>query len=131
MHDPKVYEDPEEFRPERFLKDGRMDPHVRDPYSFVFGFGRRYVVGAARANPPTLTSDIPICGVVSIYRICPGRHFGMNGLFINVASVLHVFNITTPVDENGEVINIEPKLTSGLLWYVIYLSRGCSRTHIL
>ena len=44
MHDPKVYEDPEEFRPERFLKDGRIDPHVRDPYSFVFGFGRRFVI---------------------------------------------------------------------------------------
>ena len=43
MHDPLVYENPEEFKPERFLKDGKLDPNVRDPYEFVFGFGRRRV----------------------------------------------------------------------------------------
>lgn len=41
LHDPAVYEDPEEFRPERFLRDGVLDPTVRDPYLFVFGYGRR------------------------------------------------------------------------------------------
>ncbi|PIL24686.1 cytochrome P450 [Ganoderma sinense ZZ0214-1] len=91
MHDPNVYEDPDIFRPERFIRDGRLDfSAAPDPAKFIFGFGR---------------------------RICPGRHFGMNGLFINVASVLHVFNITPPVDEKGQVIKIEPQLTSGLLCY--------------
>ena len=41
MHDPAVYEDPDVFRPERFIRDGKLDPDVRDPYAYVFGFGRR------------------------------------------------------------------------------------------
>ena len=43
MHDPDTFEDPEKFAPERFLRDGRLDTNARDPYDFVFGFGRRYV----------------------------------------------------------------------------------------
>ena len=41
MHDSRVYENPEEFRPERFLQDGKLDTSERDPHEFVFGFGRR------------------------------------------------------------------------------------------
>ena len=41
--DPKAYPNPEEFKPERFLKDGALDPSVRDPQKYAFGFGRRYV----------------------------------------------------------------------------------------
>ncbi|KAM5536626.1 hypothetical protein V8D89_009721 [Ganoderma adspersum] len=91
MHDPAVYEDPDVFRPERFIRDGQLDfSATPDPAKFVFGFGR---------------------------RICPGRYFAENGLFINVASALHVFDITPPVDENGEAIKITPQTTDGLLCY--------------
>ena len=42
MHDPAVYDDPDEFRPERFIRDGKLDfTHAPDPASFIFGFGRR------------------------------------------------------------------------------------------
>lgn len=41
VHDPNVYEDPSVFRPERFIRDGQLDPDVSDPGTFVFGFGRR------------------------------------------------------------------------------------------
>ena len=74
--------------------------------------------------------DHPYGGIHLSYRICPGRHFGMNGLFINVASVLHVFNITPPVDEKGQEIKIEPRLTSGLLWYVNRKVLGFAAFHI-
>ncbi|KAI0712351.1 cytochrome P450 [Earliella scabrosa] len=84
LHDPEAYEDPDVFRPERFIRDGRLDPDVRDPYAFAFGFGR---------------------------RICPGRYFADAALFINIASVLHVFNITPPLDEKGREIRIEPRMT--------------------
>ena len=43
MNDPEVYEDPEAFRPERFIRDGQLDTSVRDPAAFVFGYGRRHV----------------------------------------------------------------------------------------
>lgn len=40
--DEEQYPDPDSFRPERFLRDGKIDPDVRDPATFGFGFGRRY-----------------------------------------------------------------------------------------
>ena len=43
MHDPEVYADPGDFRPERFIHDGKLDTSVRDPAAFVFGYGRRHV----------------------------------------------------------------------------------------
>jgi hypothetical protein len=43
MHDPEVFSDPMVFQPERYLKDGILNPDVRDPDSAVFGFGRRSV----------------------------------------------------------------------------------------
>ncbi|OSD07365.1 CyP450 monooxygenase [Trametes coccinea BRFM310] len=79
LHDPEVYDQPEEFRPERFIKDGKLDSDVKDPEAIAFGFGR---------------------------RICPGRHFALASLFINIASLLHVFDITPPLDENGQPIRV-------------------------
>lgn len=55
VNDPSVYPDPKEFRPERFMKDGKFNPEVQDPGHFAFGYGRRYV-GRAR---PCLS---PFCG---------------------------------------------------------------------
>ncbi len=43
MHDPEVYEDPHVFRPERFIRDGKLDLSGRDPAPFIFGYGRRHV----------------------------------------------------------------------------------------
>ena len=44
MHDPEIYENPDDFRPERFLKENKSTDSdtIRDPFDFVFGFGRRY-----------------------------------------------------------------------------------------
>ncbi|KAJ8454613.1 hypothetical protein ONZ51_g12927 [Trametes cubensis] len=88
LHDPKAYEDPFAFRPERFIKDGKLDPTVRDPADYLFGFGR---------------------------RICPGRYFAIPSLFINIASALHVFDISLPLGDNGKPITVEYKETHGLL----------------
>ncbi|KAJ8462072.1 hypothetical protein ONZ51_g11138 [Trametes cubensis] len=88
LHDPEHFPEPDEFRPERFLKDGQLDPDAFDPVTLGFGSGR---------------------------RICPGRHFAEDALFINIASVLHVFDILPAVDECGKPIPVEYTATSGLL----------------
>ncbi|KAM5536785.1 hypothetical protein V8D89_009503 [Ganoderma adspersum] len=90
MHDAAVFEDPDEFRPERFIRDGKLDVSARDPRR------SRLVLGGAS-------------------RICPGRHFAEAGLFIIVASVLHVFDITPPLDERGRPIEITPGQTDGII----------------
>ncbi len=82
LHDPEVYPDPEQFKPERFLnKDGsvRDDPTL----SFVFGYGK---------------------------RICPGRHYAT--IFIVISSVLTVFNVTKAKDENGHEIPVKATVTA-------------------
>ena len=43
LHDPKSFDDPMEFRPERYLKDGKLISDDMDTNSVVFGFGRRLV----------------------------------------------------------------------------------------
>ena len=43
MHDPEVFPEPHVFRPERFIRGGKLDVGERDPAAFVFGFGRRHV----------------------------------------------------------------------------------------
>ena len=39
--DPDIYPDPEAFNPDRFLKDGKINPLVFNPEDRVFGTGRR------------------------------------------------------------------------------------------
>jgi cytochrome P450 len=41
LNDEQDYPEPREFRPERFLRDGKLDSSVRDPMDISFGFGRR------------------------------------------------------------------------------------------
>ena len=78
LHDPELYPEPEEFKPDRFLnEDGtfRDDPIL----TLAFGAGR---------------------------RICPGRHFVDAELFVMTASVLSVFNVTRAKDKNGNEIPV-------------------------
>jgi cytochrome P450 len=79
LHDPEIYPDPEEFKPERFLNE---DGSVRDDptLSFAFGIGK---------------------------RICPGRHFVDATTFIVTSSILSVFYVTKAKDENGHEIPVK------------------------
>ncbi|TFK90538.1 O-methylsterigmatocystin oxidoreductase [Polyporus arcularius HHB13444] len=98
MHDSTEYPDPADFRPERFIHDGKIDTTVRDPFTVVFGSGRRYER--------------------SSYTICPGRYFANDSLFLIIASVLHMFDIGPPVDDHGQMIKVEPWMTDGFLSYL-------------
>ena len=43
MHDPKTFKNPMALEPERYLKDGKLNPDVLDSSDVAFGFGRRLV----------------------------------------------------------------------------------------
>ncbi|OJJ53726.1 hypothetical protein ASPSYDRAFT_186749 [Aspergillus sydowii CBS 593.65] len=74
-HDPAVYKSPMEFRPERFLPSEGQAPEA-DPYSIVFGFGR---------------------------RACPGQVMGDLKVYLTIARFLACFNITKKDNEQEEV----------------------------
>ena len=41
LHDEDEYPEPSVFMPERFLKDGFLNPKIGDPAAILFGVGRR------------------------------------------------------------------------------------------
>ncbi|THH19618.1 hypothetical protein EW146_g1584 [Bondarzewia mesenterica] len=86
LHDPAKYEDPESFKPERFLnEDGTLNGDEVQP---AFGFGR---------------------------RICPGRHLASATLWIMVASILAVYDIKKAKDDTGADIPVSVGCTDGLV----------------
>ncbi|KAF7978460.1 hypothetical protein HWV62_664 [Athelia sp. TMB] len=88
FHDESVYPDHLAFKPERFLKDGRLDPTVQDPDVVSFGHGR---------------------------RICPGKTMGFDSVWLNVASILAAFDIKKVA--KPDIHTVEPKLVSlGIAW---------------
>ncbi|KAH6880942.1 cytochrome P450, partial [Coprinopsis sp. MPI-PUGE-AT-0042] len=73
-HDPEIYEDPMEFKPDRFMN---IDSSAMDPDIAVFGVGR---------------------------RTCPGRHLSNVTLPYMVACVLSVYDIKPAKDTQGNKI---------------------------
>ncbi|KAK0436539.1 cytochrome P450 [Armillaria borealis] len=86
LHDPAVYDQPFEFKPERFLRTENKEPEP-DPYKSVFGFGR---------------------------RICPGRVLADASIFISCAMVLSVFNISK-YSANGVTFEPDMGHTAGTI----------------
>ncbi|KAI0770762.1 putative CyP450 monooxygenase [Irpex lacteus] len=90
FRNPQEYPEPDRFNPDRFMKDGAINPEVRDPNTLAFGFGR---------------------------RICPGRHLAKDNAFFMIASVLHVFDVVPALDEHGKQLDPSVQMTTGLLSY--------------
>ncbi|EAU81782.2 cytochrome P450 [Coprinopsis cinerea okayama7 len=91
LHDPEVFKDPLKFDPERYLKDGKINPDVLDSETAAFGFGR---------------------------RVCPGRYLALDSLGYMIACLLAVFIVRPAKDSHGKSIPINVEITSGVIVYV-------------
>ncbi|KAH8094866.1 cytochrome P450 98A3 [Cristinia sonorae] len=88
MRDPEDYPEPDVFKPERFIKDGKINTDIRNPNTMAFGFGR---------------------------RICPGRHLS-NAMFrLFIASILHVFNVEAGRGRDGKMQELSLETETGLV----------------
>ncbi|KAJ7123073.1 cytochrome P450 [Mycena epipterygia] len=85
--DANLFENPDSFKPERFLNgDGKLNDEL---CNFIFGFGR---------------------------RICPGQEYAQATLWLLVVSVLSVFTISKARDASGKDIDVEERYTeTGLI----------------
>ncbi|PYH90001.1 cytochrome P450 oxidoreductase OrdA-like protein [Aspergillus ellipticus CBS 707.79] len=86
-HDPTVFPDPMTFKPERFLASSDGHLPERDPHLLVFGFGR---------------------------RVCPGRTLADSNIFLTIAQVLAVFDISKPV-KDGKMVDVVPEFVPGVI----------------
>ncbi|KAI0064142.1 cytochrome P450 [Artomyces pyxidatus] len=86
LHDPEAYPEPEAFKPERFLtENGLLND---DDVQEAFGLGR---------------------------RSCPGIHLADATVWIVVASVLALYNITKAKDDVGNEVPVHVAYTDGVV----------------
>ncbi|EFI26618.1 cytochrome P450 [Coprinopsis cinerea okayama7 len=78
LRDPEVYQNPMEFRPERY---GNSDAEMTKVNDLVFGFGR---------------------------RVCPGMHLAENTLFSIIATSLATCTVLPALDESGNPVLPDP-----------------------
>jgi cytochrome P450 len=107
LNDPRVFPNPSEFRPERFLGAGKQGDVPANPSELAFGFGRRW----ARFLVSVWYSIQPSCS----RRICPGQHLAEPFLFLSVAMTLAAFTITKALDDHGNIIDPEIEWMPGTI----------------
>jgi len=110
LHDPTIYPDPSRFNPERFMTKGdNQYLSAMDPLTVCFGYGR---------------------------RVCPGRFTADSHLWITIASMLSVFDISTAADELGKPIKVTPAFSTGMISHPLPFKfsmkpRGASATSLI
>ncbi|EAU81380.2 cytochrome P450 [Coprinopsis cinerea okayama7 len=88
LHDENYYPNAMNYNPERFIKNGRLDPDVLNPNRMAFGYGRRE---------------------------CPGSHIAEAVLFIAAGTILSLFDIQKPLDDNGEPVSPQMEVLPGVV----------------
>lgn len=87
-----MYPDPSRFNPDRWLKNGKLNPEIRDPDA-AFGAGR---------------------------RICAGQHMAYEAMWITIAQLLATFEIHKAKDANGNPITPSEDIILGFAWYAVH-----------
>ncbi|KAI0058833.1 cytochrome P450 [Artomyces pyxidatus] len=82
LQDEAVYPEPDTLNPDRFALGADGSECGPDPARSAFGFGR---------------------------RICPGRFFAGDTIWLTVANILHLFRLEKKVDSTGNIV--EPRVT--------------------
>ncbi|KAG7097523.1 hypothetical protein E1B28_004866 [Marasmius oreades] len=78
--------------PEVFDPQRHLGDHPQaNPFKFVYGFGR---------------------------RICPGAHFAEQSLFLNIVSILAVFDILPELDSSGKPVEPPVEFTGGITAHI-------------
>ena len=83
-----MYPDPHTFAPDRFLKNGVLDPDILDPQDVAFGFGR---------------------------RVCPGQVMAYETMWITIATVLMCAEVRAAKDDEGREIEVKDEFVSSVV----------------
>ena len=94
--DERVWDDPDIFRPERFM--GSSVSELADPYNIAFGHGRRFAC----------YSCIRMKSHVLRTRLCAGRLFADTTLFLAISSMAATLDVRKARDSNGKEISPSP-----------------------
>jgi len=79
FRDESVYPDAHAFNPGRFLKDGQINPDVKDPEQVLFGYGRRYV-------HPQQTAIVHSSGNTPVFQDLPWKTLRTTSLVLDYRS---------------------------------------------
>lgn len=103
-HDPDVFDEPDKFMPERWLKDdsGEAKDDLR---LWTFGFGRRYVF---------VYDSYILVALLTPNSACPGQRLAENTLLISISTILWALTISPAIDPvTAEELKIDSERESG------------------
>lgn len=103
LHNEDDYPEPDVFKPERFLVDGRLNGD-KSVDSLIFGFGRYFNISFHCIPSPTLL----------VRRVCPGRYTADGSIWAAMVSILSAFKISKALDERGKELDFEPNFSTGV-----------------
>ena len=98
--DEHLYQDPEVFRPERFLGHSHTRDRAFNLWNYTFGTGKRYQL---------IISREVACGVFTVPRKCPGVHLTHSSLWFVIAGVIVTFDIRKIVNGVPVEVNVKEK----------------------
>ena len=104
LRDSRVYVDPDNFNPDRFLATEGHLPETDPSEVGVFGFGRRCV------NTRVETS-MKLTENFSLFSKCPGQSLAELSTWLGVASILAAFDVSAALGDNGNPIDVRYALS--------------------